>query len=132
MVDGTKTEKYKTAHIISHLNDPNYMCKPQDILSQLSKQDTKSLLISRFHMLECGRNYKGTMDENCSHCTSIDDENHRLNHCPKYGQTNCHDSPNGVPFCDIYSDNVDKVRPVIASIGQVWDTKNGHGSIKDA
>ena len=39
-------------------------------------------------MLECGTNYKGTMSETCRTCGVIDNENHRLNDCSVYNDTN--------------------------------------------
>ena len=54
-------------------------------------------------MLECGKNFKGTMSERCSTCAVVDDENHRLNECFLWKETNRVNESHKVNFCDIYS-----------------------------
>ena len=76
--------KTKTAHIIPSLSGDTYTRKPRDDIIQFSKYDTKTLVIARFGMLDCGVNYKGTKSELCSQCNIIDNEDHRLNNCIKY------------------------------------------------
>ena len=42
----------------------------------LTKRETKMLIIARFGMLECGKNFKGTMNEICLNCNTRDTEEH--------------------------------------------------------
>ena len=87
---GIQTPKTKTAHIIPELMTDTYKREPQEDIVQCTKHEWKSLIIARFGMLECGRNFKGSLNELCNQCHQIDDKNHRLNYCIKYylGQKN--------------------------------------------
>ncbi len=64
-------------------------------------------MISRFGMIECGKNYKGTLDEICKKCSNIDDEDHRLNYCEKFRETNRFNDDVKIDFREIYSNDVD-------------------------
>ena len=44
-----------------------------------TKNECETPIIARYGMLECGMNYKGTLDSQCITCSTIDDEEHRLN-----------------------------------------------------
>ena len=79
-------------------------------------------------MLECGKNYKGTVNEVCSVCDCIDDEEHRLNICPKY-DNNYRDHHEKLNFNTVFSDNIDDIRSIIPRIESLWNVKTGHGSI---
>ena len=109
--------------------NPTYLRQPQSELKHLSKQETKTLMIARFGMLECGSNYKGTMSIMCSNCCCIDDEEHRLNNCPKYDYVNYINSNNAVRFDTIFSDKIADLKLIIPRIAKVWNVKPGHGSI---
>ena len=82
--NGIQTPKTKTAHIIPKLSYDGYERNPQADIIQCTKHETKTIIIARFGMLECGRNYKGSMSEICNECNDLDDENHRLNFCAKF------------------------------------------------
>ena len=72
--NGKSIPKTKTAHIIAHIQSNDYKRKPQPDIIQCSKQETKTIIIARFGMLECGKNYKGTMNEICRQCDVTDDD----------------------------------------------------------
>ena len=127
--NGVSTPKTKTATIIEHINDPNYERGIDKIMSQLSRQECKTLVIARFKMLECGRNLKGSMREECMSCGTIEDENHILNHCIKYNSVR--EPRDNVVFNDVYSHQIEKVRPIINAIEKIWNTSNAHGSIRN-
>ena len=74
--------------MIPHLTSNDYKREPLKEIIELSKYDTKTIITARFGMLQCGKNFKGTMQEMCNECQKIDDEDHRLNHCPKYQENN--------------------------------------------
>ena len=86
-------------------------------------------MIARYGQLECGKNYKGTMQENCVLCNCIDDENHRLNHCSRWKNTNLYETIEKVDFAGIFSDDLTNIRHVTEKIGNVWNTRTGHGSM---
>ena len=88
--NGTLTIKSKTAHIIDKIKNPSYQRKPLNKILQLTKQETKTLIIAHFRMLECGRNFKGTMKENCDTCGCVGNEEHRFNNFMRYVETNYH------------------------------------------
>ena len=83
VVNGNSTPKTKTASIAPIVTTETYKRQPQSTILRTSKQETRTIMIARYGLLECGRNYKGTINEICDQCCTKDDENHRLNHCPK-------------------------------------------------
>ena len=75
--------KTKTASIIPIITNSDYKRQPQNNILMTSKTETRTIIMARYGVLECGKNYKGTMRETCDSCNSIDDENHRINFCSK-------------------------------------------------
>ena len=100
-------------------------------LNYFSQQDTrpKTTMIARFRMLECGTNYKGTHNHICTACNVIDDEEHRLNHCSLWRDTNCYDDDEKINFESIYSNDVNVLRSIIPKIESVWNTRTAHGTM---
>ena len=82
----------------------------------LTKQETKTVMIARHGMLECGQNFKGTITEICDQCPILDNENHRLNFCSKWKHINFHDNNVKVNYDDIFSIDVKVLREVIPNI----------------
>ena len=121
-----QTVKTKTAHILSRISAP-YTRKPIDEIMQCSKYDTKTIIIARYGMLECGRNYKGNKPEMCTQCNMLDDENHRLNECVKFRHVNLYDSETRVDFHKIFSNDIETLREIVPIIQKVWNTKTAHG-----
>ena len=80
-------------------------------------------------MLECGKNFKGSMRETCSRCNVIDDENHRLNHCVTYRNVNLYDMQKKADFTDVFSSDINTIRLIIKQIEKVWNVTNAHGSM---
>ena len=101
-VNGTMVRKSKTAHIIDRIENPSYQRKPLGEILQLNKKETKTLIIARFRMLECGRNFKGTMKDTCDTCGCVDDEEHRLNICIRFTNTNYRDDVDQIKFDTIF------------------------------
>ena len=127
---GIQTPKTKTAHIIPELMTDTYKREPQEDIVQCTKHECKSLIIARFGMLECGRNFKGSLNELCNQCHQIDDKNHRLNYCIKYRGNNLYDSIEKENFKEIYSHNMDILRKILPKIGKVWNTQTAHGTMR--
>ena len=96
----------------------------------MTKNETKTVMIARYGMLDCGKNYKGTASSNCSTCNVYDNENHRLNSCKKWNFNNPLDTDFSVDFNNIFSNDVNVLKVLIPYIQSVWNVKNGHGSIR--
>ena len=62
-------------------------------------------------------------------CCIIDDESHRLNHCPKWRNNNLFDIVEKVDFSDIFTDDIQTIRRVIVHNEKVWNTCNSNGSM---
>ena len=95
----------------------------------MNKHECKVLIIARFGMLECGKNYRGTLTEQCTTCNQNDTEEHRLNSCTKYEDTNYLNDPEKIPFDTIFLSNVESLRTIIQRIESVWNVKSGHGTM---
>ena len=127
--NGQKKEKTKTARILPIITQNTYQRRPSKEILICSQRETKTLVTARFGMLECGKNFQGTLKAHCSECDLLDDENHRLNHCKRFRNINNYDSKDKVDFDLIHSDNIDDIRRVIPAIMKVWNVKTAHGSM---
>ena len=66
---------------------------------KFSKYDTKTLIMARYGMLWCAKNFKTQFGgQNCQTCGTIDDENHRINECVLYKEKNWHGKEEKVDF----------------------------------
>ena len=127
--EGEKVIKTKTAKIIEQLKNPAYKRGPQKELLHLTKKETKILIISRYGMLECGRNFQGTIQKLCKTCNILDDEEHRLNACIQFSRINYLTHPDKLPFESVFSDDVNTLQSIIARISCVWNVRDGHGTM---
>ena len=127
--NGNDIPKTKTKSIIEKINDPNYLRKPEDEILYLTKNETKSLIIARYGMLECGKNFKGTMKPVCDTCEVVDNEYHRLNDCPKWSSTNLYNETEKIDFNMVYSSEVETIRSIITNVKHVWNTKCANGTM---
>ena len=127
--NGEQTTKTKTASIINNIAQETYIRKPSKELLECSKQETKTIMIARYRMLECGQNLKGSMQEICNTCGEIDNENHRLNHCKNFEDINFYHDIDKVDFESINSDDIKVLRDIIPKIERVWNTRNAHGTM---
>ena len=94
-----------------------------------NKAECKAIIMARYGMLECGRNFKGTLEYQCRSCNVIDDEEHRLNHCIIFKDLNFRDFTEKIPFNSIFSTDIASIRTIIERISQVWNLKTAHGSM---
>ena len=127
---GEKKVKTKTASILSDLKDKKYKRQPKEEVVNNNKQITRTIMLARYGMLECGTNYKQTLNSTCSECGVRDDENHRLNYCIKWKNTNFYNQHEKTNFEDIYSNQKEKLEKIIKNICQVWNIKCGSGSMR--
>ena len=128
-IDGQKVRKSKTSHIVDLISAETYIRKPSPEIHNLTKQETKTLIISRYRMLECGANFKNSRSVTCSTCNATDNEDHRLNHCIRFRATNNYDKSEKCNFDDVHSNDTDTLKKIIVSISKVWNTRNAHGSM---
>ena len=125
-----KTIKTKTATILPIISNNSYKRKPQSNILRTSKKETKTIIIARYGVLECGKNYKGTQKEICDQCNCTDNESHRLNFCIKFKSTNLYECNKKLNYDEIYSDNIADIRSVTAIIEKIWNTNTASGSIR--
>ena len=123
------TPKTKTAHIIDKINNPAYTRQTLNELLGCTKHETKTIITARFGMLQCGNNFKGSMNSLCRTCNVTDNENHKLNECVTY-RTNNTFLPPHVNFNNIYSCDKNILTQTLKFIETIWNTKTAHGSLK--
>ena len=111
--DGTEILKTKTKSILEKLSDLLYSRKPEEEIVYTTKYETKTSLIARYGMLECGQNFKGTHNPICQTCDVLDDESHRLNYCPKWNDPADIETSDHIDFNAIYSSDIETIRPII-------------------
>ena len=81
-------------------------------------------------MLECGKNFKGTLPEICQNCLVADSEDHRMNICPKWKDTNYFESETKINFSNVFSNDSSILPRVIERIQKVWELSLGNGLMK--
>ena len=88
-------------------------------------------IIGMCGMLECARNFKyGYGGPDCKLCRVVDDEDHRINMCPKYKARNLYSSQLKYDFGSIHSNDVETVDRTIEVVMHLWNLKNGKNEIK--
>ena len=127
--DEVNVRKTKTASIVDKIKDPSYQRTPLKEFLKCTKLETKTILLGRHGMLECGNNFKGTQSVKCTVCDMNDDEVHRLNYCAKFQTTNYHNSDTKIDFDQIFSDDIGTLRTIIPRISQVWNVRNANGTM---
>ena len=81
-------------------------------------------------MLDCAANFSAKFNgKDCKHCQTLDDENHRMNHCILYRMINLYDSDQKCNFEEIYSENHDDVKKVLKMILKMWDLEYGKNTM---
>ena len=121
--------KTKTASIIPIITEHSYRRAPQFTILKTSKQETKTIMMTRYGSLECGKNFKGTLTLNCDICNCLDDETHRINLCPKWKDVNLFYSDTKLDFSQVYSNTLTEIRTITAQIIKIWNTNNACGTI---
>ena len=129
-IGDTEKVKTKTKYVLDHINKDSYTCKPLPEIILSNRLYTKTLIIARSGMLECGKNFKATISETCHRCSQIDDENHRLNECLNWEHLNNRNNSTKVDFQDVYSSDPQKLSVVIDRIRGVWELSLGKGAMK--
>ena len=115
--------------IIDKIRQPNYIRQPEKEFLIMTKRETKAIMTARYGMLQCGKNHKGTMSINCPSCNVLDDEDHRLNTCPTWGEKNLANKESKVDFQDVFSGDIRTLRNILPHIELLWNVKNAHGTM---
>ena len=126
---GENKNKTKTAHIVALIQDENYQRVTAEELLKCNKKEAKTILIARFGMLACGKNYQGSNSTVCSECHVIDDETHRLNHCIKFREINFVSVNTNIDFQLVYSRDVNVLKDLAVNLSNVWNTRNANGTM---
>ena len=126
---GERKKKTKTATIVDSVQKSEYQRKPVPEIMRFSKNKTKAIICARYGMLDCGNNFKGTQHEICNLCNVLDDEDHRLNLCTKYGNINYCESACKIDFQKIYSNDHAVLINILGAIMKVWNLRNANGTI---
>ena len=63
-------------------------------------------------------------------CGVLDDENHRINDCIKYKETNFYELGEKIDFSQIYSNNLANVIKVVEVILKLWDLGYGKNMMR--
>ena len=66
--NGMSIPKTKTATIVREIENGNYRRRTTEMIKNCTKNESKLFIMSRFGMLECGKNMKGTINEICTIC----------------------------------------------------------------
>ena len=127
---GTTKEKTKTKTILTRITEEGYKRQPRPEILRTTKHEAKTIVIARYGMLQCGKNYKGTMNEICNECDILDDEDHRLNYCVKWKDRNNFNETVKIDFNLVFSERIEELRYIIECIEKLWNTRNAHGSMK--
>ena len=117
----------KTKETHTRLTSEQYNRQPLQELHHGNKQRTKTIILARHRMLECGKNYKGTMSERCRSCKVTDDENHRLNECTMFDNASLNPECN---FDDIYSTENDVIDNIVRRLEKVWELRYANGRMR--
>ena len=98
------------AHVDRILQNDDYKRGLDPFISKnQSVTFTRALIMGRYGMLQCANNFSnGYGSKDCKSCCVIDNENHRLNHCPLWATVNLYHKSTKVDFDDIYADDYEK------------------------
>ena len=129
--NGVQKPRSKTSSIAKKISEQSYVRRPDEELLHMTKHETKTIIIGRYGMLECGKNFKGTLKPHCEKCNLEDDENHRLNYCYIWQERNLYHSEEKINFDLIYSRDIDTLRLLVSKINMVWNTQNAHGTMRN-
>ena len=87
--------------------------------------------MGRYGMLKCASNFSnGHGTKICEACNTIDDEDHRINHCTKWRNTNLYTSTEEIDYGDIYSEDTDKCFTILEIILSLWEMENGKNEMR--
>ena len=81
-------------------------------------------------MLQCAANFSdGHGGKQCDTCGVEDNENHRINMCPKWKSTE-QSNEDEVNYEQVFSENEEESMKVIKRIIHMWDLGNGRNCMR--
>ena len=88
-------------------------------------------MMGHYGMLQCAANFSdGYGGKLCDKCGFNDDENHRINICPKWHNVNQRNEDGVTDYDQIYSDDEKESMQVISKIISMWDLGNGRNCMR--
>ena len=100
-------------------------------LFTLSKKTVKLIIMARYGMLDCAKNFKGKYgSELCKECNEVDDESHRINVCGRWEHVNLCKGGYSIDFNAVYSEEIDTIRQISRLLRSVWNIENGKNEIQ--
>lgn len=129
--NGDRHEKTKTKTILNVISDPSYSRNDyKNAIMLMNKNDAKTIVMARYGMLACGKNYKNQYGgTQCRSCDKIDDENHRINECINFKEINWLNMNEKINFENIYLDDVNILKELAGNIRKLWTLSYGKNAM---
>ena len=87
--------------------------------------------MGRYGMLQCAANFShGYGGKLSGKCGTEDNENHRINFCTEWKETNLCDSDQKVEYDLIFSEIEKESMKVVRTIMNMWDLGNGRNCMR--
>ena len=93
--------KTKTAYVFHDINNGTFSNEALPEIKSSNNVNTKTIILARCGLLECGKIFKGTIPEICRECIEEDDESHRLNRCVLWKHLNFSETAEEIDFGEI-------------------------------
>ena len=124
--------KTKTERLIQILESEEYQRKPQPFMKK-DKLTVRAYILGQYGMLQCAANFStGYGSKNCKTCNVVDNESHRINHCPEWNSINLCKRNETVNFNHIHSENDIESMKVVQTIIAMWDLGRNRNCMKSA
>ena len=129
--NGDRCEKTKTKTIVKIINCPKYNRQSyESAIMTLSKNDAKTIVMARYGMLACGKNFGNQYGGiECAHCEKTDNENHRINECIKLKEINWVDKEEKINFENVYLNDKTTLKKMATNIRKLWTLSYGKNAM---
>ena len=113
------------------MKDKNFDYRQGNPIIKLDKIRARCIIMGRYGMLNCARNYKTKYKTDiCPKCDKMDDENHCINECPKWGNVNRYGRQDKIDFNKIYTDDAGELMIIADEIHKIWQIEYGKNEIR--
>ena len=100
-------------------------------LFTLPKKTVKLIIMARYGMLDCAKNFKNKYGSDlCKECNEVDDESHRINVCERWKHVNLCNGGYSIDFNAVYSEETGTIRQISRLLRSVWNIENGKNEIQ--
>ena len=122
----------KTLPISQLLEQDSYQLDySHNVLFELPRKTVKMIIMARYRMLDCAKNFKGKYGtEYCKECNVVDDESHRLNSCVKWKHVNLYNGGYSIDFNAVFSEDISTLRLMSRLLRSVWNLENGKNEMR--